>query len=103
SIGSHSALDVASGARSARLRNLIVTERGRERTYTEHFAQRSDPPRGCVDATVILEHFTDLLNPSVQENLIEQNVIFIPNRSFEVYLHQKYTYNEIERGMRVLF
>jgi 5-formaminoimidazole-4-carboxamide-1-(beta)-D-ribofuranosyl 5'-monophosphate synthetase len=103
SIGSHSALDVASGARSAGLRNLIITERGRERTYTEHYAVRSDPPRGCVDATIVLEHFTDLLDAGVQENLIEQNVIFVPNRSFEVYLHQKFSYDEIERGMRCLF
>jgi 5-formaminoimidazole-4-carboxamide-1-(beta)-D-ribofuranosyl 5'-monophosphate synthetase len=103
SIGSHSALDVASGAKTAGLRNLIITERGRERTYTEHYAVRSDPPRGCVDATIVLEHFTDLLDASVQENLIEQNVIFVPNRSFEVYLHQKFSYDEIERGMRCLF
>jgi 5-formaminoimidazole-4-carboxamide-1-(beta)-D-ribofuranosyl 5'-monophosphate synthetase len=103
SIGSHSALDVASGARAAGLRNLIVTERGRERTYTEHYAVRHNPDRGCVDATVVLEHFTDLLDASVQENLIEQNVIFVPNRSFEVYLHQKFSYDDIERGMRVLF
>ena len=103
SIGSHSALDVAAGARAHGLRNLIVTERGRERTYAEHFARRSDPPRGCVDATLELEHFTDLLDANVQENLIEQNVVFVPNRSFEVYLHQKYSYNDIERGMRVLF
>ena len=103
SIGSHSALDVASGAHAAGLRNLIVTERGRERTYAEFFAQRTDPQRGCVDATIMLEHFSDLLNPSVQESLIEQNAVFVPNRSFEVYLHQKYSYDEIERGMRVLF
>jgi 5-formaminoimidazole-4-carboxamide-1-(beta)-D-ribofuranosyl 5'-monophosphate synthetase len=103
SIGSHSALDVASGAKAAGLRNLIITERGRERTYAEHYAVRSDPPRGCVDATIVLEHFTDLLDAGVQENLIQQNVIFVPNRSFEVYLHQKFSYDEIERGMRCLF
>jgi 5-formaminoimidazole-4-carboxamide-1-(beta)-D-ribofuranosyl 5'-monophosphate synthetase len=103
SIGSHSALDVAAGARSAGLRNLIVTERGRERTYTEHYARRENPPRGCVDATIVLERFTDLLDANVQEHLLAQNVIFVPNRSFEVYLHQKFSYDEIERGMRVLF
>ncbi len=103
SIGSHSALDVASGAKAAGLRNLIITERGRERTYTEHYAVQSDPSRGCVDATIVLERFTDLLDANVQENLIEQNVIFVPNRSFEVYLHQKFSYDEIERGMRCLF
>jgi 5-formaminoimidazole-4-carboxamide-1-(beta)-D-ribofuranosyl 5'-monophosphate synthetase len=103
SIGSHSALDVASGASAHGLRNLIVTERGRERTYTEHYARRSAPDRGCVDTTIVLAKFTDLLDPRVQAGLIEQNVIFIANRSFEVYLHQKFSYDEIERRMLVPF
>jgi 5-formaminoimidazole-4-carboxamide-1-(beta)-D-ribofuranosyl 5'-monophosphate synthetase len=94
---------VAAGAHAAGLRNLIVTERGRERTYSEHYARRSNPDRGCVDGTILLEKFTDLLDTNVQEQLIERNVIFVPNRSFEVYLHQKFSYDEIERGMRVLF
>jgi 5-formaminoimidazole-4-carboxamide-1-(beta)-D-ribofuranosyl 5'-monophosphate synthetase len=103
SIGSHSALDVAAGASAAGLRNLIVTERGRERTYAEHYARRAAPDRGCVDATIVLAKFTDLLDPHVQAGLIEQNVIFIANRSFEVYLHQKFSYDEIERRMLVPF
>jgi 5-formaminoimidazole-4-carboxamide-1-(beta)-D-ribofuranosyl 5'-monophosphate synthetase len=103
SIGSHSALDVAAGARAVGLRNLIVTERGRERTYSEHYARRTNPERGCVDQTIVLDRFSDLLAPRVQDALVRQNVIFIPNRSFEVYLHQKYSYAEIERGMLVPF
>lgn len=103
SIGSHSALDVAAGASAAGLRNLIVTERGRERTYAEHFARRTGPDRGCVDATILLNRFSDILDPGVQMGLIEQNVIFIANRSFEVYLHQNYAYDEIERKMLVPF
>jgi 5-formaminoimidazole-4-carboxamide-1-(beta)-D-ribofuranosyl 5'-monophosphate synthetase len=103
SIGSHSALDVAAGAAAAGLRNLIVTERGRERTYAEFYARRTAPDRGCVDATLALGKFTDLLDASVQEQLIAQNVLFIANRSFEVYLHQKFSYDEIERGMKVPF
>jgi 5-formaminoimidazole-4-carboxamide-1-(beta)-D-ribofuranosyl 5'-monophosphate synthetase len=35
--------------------------------------------------------------------LIDRNVLFIANRSFEVYLHQTYSYDEIERGMKVPF
>jgi 5-formaminoimidazole-4-carboxamide-1-(beta)-D-ribofuranosyl 5'-monophosphate synthetase len=34
---------------------------------------------------------------------LARNVIFVPNRSFEVYLHQKYEYDEIERRMLVPF
>lgn len=103
SIGSHSALDVASGARMHGLRNLIVTERGRERTYTEFFRRRSNPDRGCVDATIELTKFSDLLDTHVQEQLLSANAIFLANRSFEVYLHQRYSYTEIERGMLVPF
>jgi 5-formaminoimidazole-4-carboxamide-1-(beta)-D-ribofuranosyl 5'-monophosphate synthetase len=101
SIGSHSALEIAAGARAQSLRNVIVTARGRQETYARHFARRGDPPRGCVDETIELAEFADILNPEVQDQLLARNVIFVPNRSFEVYLHQRYSYDEIERGMRV--
>ena len=101
SIGSHSALDVAYGARLAGLRNLIVTAKGREATYNRHYARVADPSRGCVDDTLQLEAFSDILSKTVQERLLAENVIFVPNRSFEVYLHAKYSYDEIECGMLV--
>jgi 5-formaminoimidazole-4-carboxamide-1-(beta)-D-ribofuranosyl 5'-monophosphate synthetase len=103
SIGSHSALEVAAGARAAGLRNLIVAERGRERTYTEHYARKTDPPRGCVDETIVLDTFSDILDAHVQTALLAANAIFIANRSFEVYLHQRYSYKEIEERMLVPF
>lgn len=101
SIGSHSALDVAFGARAQGLRNLIVTAKGRDKTYARHYAVERDPARGCVDATIQLDSFADVLQPEVQEYLLSHNAIFLPNRSFEVYLHQRYSYDEIERGMKV--
>jgi 5-formaminoimidazole-4-carboxamide-1-(beta)-D-ribofuranosyl 5'-monophosphate synthetase len=103
SVGSHSALDVAFGARAQGLRNLIVTARGRERTYARYFARGAEPARGCVDATLELAAFADILQPQVQERLLAQNVLFVANRSFEVYLHERYSYDEIENGMRVPF
>jgi len=104
SIGSHSALDVASGARAQGLRNLIITERGRNRTYDVYYARRFDEPqRGCVDATLELAKFTDVLDDEVQERLRRENVVFVANRSFEVYLHQQYLYSEIEERMQVPF
>ena len=104
SIGSHSALEVASGARAQGLRNLIVTERGRNATYDTHYARRFDgPPRGCVDATLELDAFADVLDDAVQERLRSENVVFVANRSFEVYLHQRYSYTEIEERMAVPF
>ncbi len=101
SIGSHSALDVASGARAAGLRNLVVTAAGRQQTYARYYARAREPARGCVDATLELNAFSDLLDDAVQRRLLARNVIFIANRSFEVYLHQRFSYDEIERGMRV--
>lgn len=104
SIGSHSALEVAYGARAQGLRNLVITAKGRERTYTEHYLRRESPvPRGCVDAVVELESFPEIMREDVQERLLDANVIFLANRSFEVYLHQKFSYDQIERGMRVPF
>ncbi len=103
SIGSHSALDVAFGARAHGLSNLIVTARGRDRTYARYFARTETPQRGCVDATLELAAFADILRDDVQERLLAKNVLFIANRSFEVYLHERYSYDEIERGMLVPF
>lgn len=103
SVGSHSALEVAAGARAQGLRNLIVTARGREQTYARHFRRQSDPQRGCVDEVLELENFADILGDAVQEQLLAHHVLFVANRSFEVYLHQKHTYDEIERGMKVPF
>lgn len=102
SIGSHSALEVAFGARAQGLRNLVVTAKGRERTYVQHFAVREGPvARGCVDEVIELDAFADIMRDDVQRRLLDANVIFVPNRSFEVYLRERYSYEEIERGMRV--
>lgn len=103
SIGSHSALDVAHGAQAQGLSSLIVTARGRERTYSEHFRVRESPARGCVDAIVELNEFAEILEEGIQERLLAGNAIFVANRSFEVYLHQRYGYDEIERRMLVPF
>jgi 5-formaminoimidazole-4-carboxamide-1-(beta)-D-ribofuranosyl 5'-monophosphate synthetase len=104
SIGSHSALEVASGARAQGIPNLIVVERGRNRTYDTHYTRRFDEPaRGCVDATLEVIRFADILNDDIQDLLRRENAVFVPNRSFEVYLHQQYSYAEIERRMRVPF
>lgn len=104
SIGSHSALEVAYGARAQGLRNLIVTAKGREQTYARYFSHIQTPvARGCVDEVLEIETFPDVLREDVQQRLFEHNVVFVPNRSFEVYLHQQYDYDEIERRMLVPF
>ncbi|HEX3671888.1 MAG TPA: DUF1297 domain-containing protein [Candidatus Cybelea sp.] len=104
SVGSHSALEVAYGARAQGLRNLVVTAKGREKTYAQYFAFReSTVPRGCVDEVLELDAFAEIVNDDVQRRLLDRNVIFVANRSFEVYLREKFEYDEIERRMLVPF
>lgn len=103
-IGSHSALEVAAGARAQGLRNVIVVAKGRDQTYARHFSVEGGKyPRGCVDEVIEVDAFPKILEPRIQEELARRNAVFVPNRSFEVYLHQKYSYDEIEAGMKVPF
>src|SRR5262249_25155663 len=103
-VGSHSALEVAAGARARGLPNVIVTAKGRDQTYVRHFkTQGGKYPRGCVDETIEVGAFPDMLQPAIQTAMLQRNVIFVPNRSFEVYLHQRFSYDEIENGMLVPF
>ncbi len=99
-IGSHSALDVCLGAKRMGLRSVVVAARGREKTYAQAYRSRPDGT-GCVDEVLLVDHFADVLNQEVQNALLARHAIFIPNRSFEVYARQRYSYDEIERGLRV--
>lgn len=99
-IGSHSALDVCLGCKREGLRTVVVVARGRHKTYSQYYRSRPDGT-GCVDETLMVEHFADVLRGDVQERLLERQAVFVPNRSFEVYAHQRYSYDAIERELRV--
>lgn len=83
-LGSHSALDICRGAKDLGFRTLVVCQKGREQTYARYY--RTEDSRGIVDRTIILDNFTDITQERVQKEMREQNVIFIPHRSFEVYV-----------------
>lgn len=100
SVGSHSALDLCLGAKSEGLATLVVAAKGREKTYARYYRSRADFG-GCVDDVIEVDHFADLLEPALQRKLLERNVIFVPNRSFEVYARQRYSYDDIERKLLV--
>ncbi|MFA5103217.1 MAG: DUF1297 domain-containing protein [Candidatus Thermoplasmatota archaeon] len=95
-LGGHSALDVCRGAKKHGFRTLAVCQKGREKTYTKYYKTRDDG-RGCIDETIVLEKFKDITRPSVQEQLREQNTIFIHNRYFWVY----FDFTDIEDTFRV--
>ncbi|AFK22108.1 formate--phosphoribosylaminoimidazolecarboxamide ligase family protein [Pyrococcus sp. ST04] len=85
-IGSHSALDIADGAKEEGFPTLVVAQKGRHRTYAEYFKLRKTKDglvKGFIDEVIILEKFAQIID--IQEELRKRNVIFIPNRSFVVY------------------
>jgi 5-formaminoimidazole-4-carboxamide-1-(beta)-D-ribofuranosyl 5'-monophosphate synthetase len=95
-IGSHSALEVCRGAKDEGFKNLVVCQRGREKTYAKYY--KTNGETGCVDEVLLVDKFSDILKPEIQQQLIDRNSIFIPNRSFEVYVND---YDAIENDFKV--
>ncbi|OGD83109.1 5-formaminoimidazole-4-carboxamide-1-(beta)-D-ribofuranosyl 5'-monophosphate synthetase [Candidatus Curtissbacteria bacterium RBG_13_40_7] len=95
-IGSHSALDVCRGAKDEGLKTLVIVEKGRDKTYAQYF--KSAGSVGCVDEVLYVDKFKDILSKKVQQILKKKNCIFIPHRSFEVYLND---YDAIEKKFNV--
>lgn len=88
-VASHSALDTCDGAVSEGFKTVAVCQKGRDKTFANYFRAQRDPAgnlvRGVVDEPVIVDKFKDVINPDVQKNLMKNNVLFIPNRSFVSY------------------
>jgi len=95
-LGSHSALDVCRGAKDEGLATLVITEKGRDKTYAAYFKSNGDI--GCVDEVIGVEKFKDVLSDSVQKKLKAKNSVFIPHRSFEVYIND---YDAIENDFDI--
>ncbi|MBN2602564.1 MAG: formate--phosphoribosylaminoimidazolecarboxamide ligase family protein [Candidatus Thermoplasmatota archaeon] len=85
-LGGHSALDVCRGAKKLGFHTLAVCQKGREKTYTKYYKKRKDG-RGCIDETIVLDKFSDIIRSDVQKLLREKNTIFIHNRYFWVYFN----------------
>ena len=105
-IGSHSALDVCRGAKDEGFRTLVIVEKGRDKTYADYFRTQKGGPSinsgrssiGCVDEVLYVEKFKDILSPKIQKILVKKNSIFVPHRSFEVYIND---YDAIENDFKV--
>jgi 5-formaminoimidazole-4-carboxamide-1-(beta)-D-ribofuranosyl 5'-monophosphate synthetase len=88
-LGSHSALEIASGARQEGLQTVVVCQKGREKTYTKYYAN-------LFDHVIMLDKFRDIVEPENVEKLNSLQTVFVPNRSFSVYagydnIEQKFT------------
>jgi 5-formaminoimidazole-4-carboxamide-1-(beta)-D-ribofuranosyl 5'-monophosphate synthetase len=94
-MGSHSALDVCRGAKAQGFRTIVIGQKGRSAPYTKHYAAQGG--LGCVDETIELDAFKDIARDDVQQRLVDARAVFVPHRSFEVYLGD---YDMIEKGLR---
>lgn len=95
-IGSHSALDVCRGAKDEGFRTIVIVEKGRDQTYAKYF--KTENKIGCVDEVLYVDKFKDILLPGLQKILKSRNCIFIPHRSFEVYVND---YDAIEKEFKI--
>ncbi|MDR1992865.1 MAG: formate--phosphoribosylaminoimidazolecarboxamide ligase family protein [Nitrososphaerota archaeon] len=77
-LGSHSALEIASGAKQEGFKTVVICQNGREKTYARYY-------RNIFDKFIFLDKFQDITKPQTIEELQNLNTIFIPNRSFSVY------------------
>ncbi len=95
-LGGHSALDVCRGAKKHGFKTLAICQKGREKTYTKYYKTRDDG-RGCIDETIVLNKFSEITQPEIQEQLRKKNTIFIHNRYFWVY----FDFTDIEHKFNI--
>jgi 5-formaminoimidazole-4-carboxamide-1-(beta)-D-ribofuranosyl 5'-monophosphate synthetase len=77
-LGSHSALEIASGAKQEGFQTVVVCQKGREKTYTRYY-------QNLFDHFILLEKFADITNEESVKQLTNLSTVFVPNRSFSVY------------------
>jgi len=77
-LGSHSALEIASGAKQEGFETVVVCQKGRDKTYTKYY-------RNLFDHTLRLDKFSDITCEANVKKLNDLSTIFVPNRSFSVY------------------
>lgn len=88
--GSHSAEEVGMAAKSMGMPTFIVCQAGREKLYLDY-------NKHLYDHALVVNKFSDLMLPENYQKLVDNNVIFIPNRSFSVYCG----YDKIENDFKV--
>jgi 5-formaminoimidazole-4-carboxamide-1-(beta)-D-ribofuranosyl 5'-monophosphate synthetase len=77
-LGSHSALEIASGAKQEGFETVVVCQNGREKTYALYY-------RNIFDKFIFLDKFSEITSPENVKQLTDLNTVFVPNRSFSVY------------------
>lgn len=100
-VASHSALDVCDGAVEEGFRTVGIGQEGRDKTYSKYFKCQRDANgkviRGIIDECWTLKKFKEIMEPKYQQKLVNENILFVPNRSFTSYVDLK----EIEDNFAV--
>ncbi len=78
-LGSHSALEIAHGAKQEGFETVVVCQKGREKTYIKYY-------RNLFDHVLLPDKFAGVVDVENIEKLRALNTIFVPNRSFSVYV-----------------
>jgi len=81
-LGSHSALEIAHGAKQEGFQTVVVCQKGREKTYTTYY-------RNLFDHVLLLDNFADIAEEENVQKLVALSTVFVPNRSFAVYVGYK--------------
>ena len=89
-LGSHSAEEIGVSAKANGFRTVIVCQKGREKLYTVY-------NKHLYDDIIVLDKFSDMIQDTVQTQLQELDTLWIPNRSFSVYVG----YDKIEQDFRI--
>ena len=76
-LASHSALDILDGAKDEGFKTIAIAKKGRDLPYREF---------PIVDRLVVLDDFKEIVSNSVISLLRQERSIFVPNRSFAVYV-----------------
>ncbi len=88
--GSHSAKEIGMSAKAWGFKTVVIVQKGRDKLYTKY-------NRHLYDEVIVLDRFKEMVREEIQQKLVELNTVFIPNRSFAVYVG----YDEIERDFEV--
>jgi 5-formaminoimidazole-4-carboxamide-1-(beta)-D-ribofuranosyl 5'-monophosphate synthetase len=89
-LGSHSALEIASGAKQEGFETVVVCQKGRDKTYTKYYKK-------LFDYILLLDKFADISSKDNISKLANLNTVFVPNRSFSVYAG----YERIEKDFTI--
>jgi 5-formaminoimidazole-4-carboxamide-1-(beta)-D-ribofuranosyl 5'-monophosphate synthetase len=98
-LGSHSALDISSGAMRHGMKSIVVCQKGRQHTYEKYYKKKKalGETRGCIDEIALVDKFSDISSKKWCDFLVKEQSVFVPHRSFSVYVG----YDRIENDFNV--